>query len=242
MKILNLYAGIGGNRKLWGNKHKITAVEIDPKIAEVYQNFFPNDVVVVADAHDYLKDNYTKFDFIWSSPPCQTHGQYRYNVGVKAKGYKAVYPDMSLYSEIVFLTHYFHGYFVVENTKPFYKPLIKPSVVLQRHYIWSNFYIEEKKFKTKHIRSKNKISDYNDLFDISDSNIKNKRQVLRNCVEPKLGKHILKHVPLNNEKDKKEFAKGGIIKLKEQKINLFDCPPLMIPISLYNKFLKRNRI
>lgn len=25
MKILNLYAGIGGNRKLWGDDHEITA-------------------------------------------------------------------------------------------------------------------------------------------------------------------------------------------------------------------------
>ena len=28
LKILNLYAGIGGNRKLWGNEHDITAVEL----------------------------------------------------------------------------------------------------------------------------------------------------------------------------------------------------------------------
>ena len=41
MKILNLYAGIGGNRKLWGDEHKITAVENDPKIAKIYQEFFP---------------------------------------------------------------------------------------------------------------------------------------------------------------------------------------------------------
>lgn len=26
MKILNLYAGIGGNRELWGNEHEITGV------------------------------------------------------------------------------------------------------------------------------------------------------------------------------------------------------------------------
>lgn len=35
MKILNLYAGIGGNRKLWGNEHEITAVELDPDIAAI---------------------------------------------------------------------------------------------------------------------------------------------------------------------------------------------------------------
>jgi DNA (cytosine-5)-methyltransferase 1 len=37
MKILNLYAGIGGNRKLWGNKHNITAVEFNNTIAEKYK-------------------------------------------------------------------------------------------------------------------------------------------------------------------------------------------------------------
>lgn len=33
MKILNLYAGIGGNRKLWGDTHDITAVEFRDDIA-----------------------------------------------------------------------------------------------------------------------------------------------------------------------------------------------------------------
>ncbi len=31
MDILNLYAGIGGNRKLWGDDHNVTAVELDLK-------------------------------------------------------------------------------------------------------------------------------------------------------------------------------------------------------------------
>ena len=34
MKVLNLYAGIGGNRKLWTNC-EVTAVELDQKIAAV---------------------------------------------------------------------------------------------------------------------------------------------------------------------------------------------------------------
>ena len=54
MKILNLYAGIGGNRKLWGNEHEITAVELDKDIAAIYKDFFPTDKVIVADAHPYL--------------------------------------------------------------------------------------------------------------------------------------------------------------------------------------------
>jgi DNA (cytosine-5)-methyltransferase 1 len=49
MKILNLYAGIGGNRRRWDG-HEVTAVEYDPAIAEVYKALYPNDTVVVGDA------------------------------------------------------------------------------------------------------------------------------------------------------------------------------------------------
>lgn len=68
MKVLNLYAGLGGNRKLWQGC-KVTAVERDEKIAKIYQKNNPNDEVIIADAHEYLRDNYMNFDFIWSSPP-----------------------------------------------------------------------------------------------------------------------------------------------------------------------------
>jgi DNA (cytosine-5)-methyltransferase 1 len=190
MKILNLYAGIGGNRKLWD--YKITAVEINPNIAEVYKKYFPNDEVIVGDAHQYLLDHFQEFDFIWSSPPCQSHGQYRYNVGVRAKGYKAVYPDLKLYEEIFLLKYYFKGLYVVENVIPYYEPLIEPTLNLQRHLIWCNFDIPVKSFPAKGIRSKNKISDYDYLgFDVKNSKIENKRQVLRNCVDPEIGKYIL---------------------------------------------------
>jgi len=50
MKILNLYAGIGGNRKLWGDEHEVTAVEFEPYIAEAYKKMYPNDTVIIADA------------------------------------------------------------------------------------------------------------------------------------------------------------------------------------------------
>ena len=72
MKILNLYAGIGGNRKLWNEilpGAKVTAVELDIKIAKVYKELSPNDEVIIGDAHQYLLENHEKFDFIWSSPP-----------------------------------------------------------------------------------------------------------------------------------------------------------------------------
>ena len=138
MKILNLYAGIGGNRKLWPEGHDITAVEIDNDVADAYQKFYPNDTVIKCDAHSFLESCYSDFDFIWSSPPCPTHGQYRYNVGFRAKGYKAVFPDMQLYEEIIFLKHYFEGVWVVENTVPYYEPLVKPTAKLQRHLFFLN--------------------------------------------------------------------------------------------------------
>ena len=48
MRILNLYAGIGGNRKLWGNDHQVTAIELEEDIANVYKQNFPNDNVIIA--------------------------------------------------------------------------------------------------------------------------------------------------------------------------------------------------
>lgn len=73
MKILNLYAGIGGNRKLWEDC-EVTAVELDPDIAGVYRKLYPDDTVIVGCAHEYLEKHFREFDFIWSSPPCPSHG------------------------------------------------------------------------------------------------------------------------------------------------------------------------
>jgi len=196
LKILNLYCGIGGNRKLWkgtiDKQIEVWAVENDPEIAKVYQNFFPNDKVIVGDAHDFLLNNYDKFDFIWSSPPCQTHSSFRQNIGVRYRGVEAVYPDMKLYQEILFLQANFKGKWVVENVKPYYKPLIEPTKELQRHLFWSNFEIADREFKKDKIRSA-QIPDLQELhgFDLKDWKLKNKRQVLRNCVYPELGLHIL---------------------------------------------------
>ena len=58
MKILNLYAGIGGNRMLWSDEHEVTAVEYNENIAKVYKEQYPNDKVIIADAHQYLLDHY----------------------------------------------------------------------------------------------------------------------------------------------------------------------------------------
>lgn len=146
-KILNLYACLGGNRYKWdevvkeaGIDMQVTAVELDPELARMYQERFPNDTVIIADAHQYLLDNYKEYDFIWTSPPCPSHSRIRFS---QAKGrnddvYTAEYPDMTLYQEILLLDNYFEGKYVVENVIPYYEPLI-PAKKRGRHLYWTNF-------------------------------------------------------------------------------------------------------
>jgi DNA (cytosine-5)-methyltransferase 1 len=195
MKILNLYAWLWWNRTLWWDEHEITAVEINPDIAKVYQDRFPNDTVIVWDAHEYLLENYDKFDFIWTSPPCQSHSSFRQNIGVRYRGVKAIYPDMKLWQEIIFLQANCKWKYVVENVKPYYKSLIEPSVVLQRHYFWANFEIEQVEIEQDKIRTA-QIPDLQKLhwIDLSEVKIKDKRQLLRNCVHYKLWEHIINNI------------------------------------------------
>ena len=84
MKVLNLYACLGGNRYKWTDC-EVTAVELDPEAARLYQERFPNDTVIIADAHQYLLDHFKEFDFIWSSPPCPSHSRARYEPLIPAQ-------------------------------------------------------------------------------------------------------------------------------------------------------------
>jgi len=139
MKILNLYACLGGNRYKWDEVTdvEVTAVEWDEELARLYQERFPNDKVIVADAHQYLLEHYKEFDFIWSSPPCPTHSKVR--VTQKNEDfYIPKYPDMKLYEEIIFLKEHFKGKYVVENVTPYYEPLITANK-RGRHLYWTNF-------------------------------------------------------------------------------------------------------
>jgi len=191
MKVLNLYAGLGGNRRLWKDV-EVTAVELNPDIAKIYQELYPNDKVVIGDAHQYLLEHYKEFDFIWSSPPCPTHSSFRFNICVRYRGTKPKYPDLKLYEEIIFLKHHFKGKWVVENVKPYYKPLIAGKLI-QRHMFWSNFDIPDKEFKTDKIRTA-QIPQLQELhqIDLSKYKLKDKRQLLRNCVLSELGEYIIR--------------------------------------------------
>lgn len=198
MKILNLYSGVGGNRKFWGGD--ITAVELNPKIAAMYQRLYPTDKVIVADAHQYLLEHYQEFDFIWSSRPCQTHTRM-----VKFTRHKnKKYPDFGLYEEIVFLQNFFKGKWVIENVKPYYEPLIAPSKVIGRHLFWSNFLIPDCQIPTPpdfinlcNIAGKKALMDWLGIY--YEENIYYEgnhcpAQVLRNCVHPDIGTAIFKSV------------------------------------------------
>lgn len=138
-KVLNLYACLGGNRYKWTDC-EVTAVELDSELARLYQERFPNDKVIVADAHQYLLNHYKEFDFIWSSPPCPSHSRARYwNSSNYETTTEAIYPDMKLYEEILFLQHYYRtGKWVVENVIPYYEPLIQAKK-RGRHLYWTNF-------------------------------------------------------------------------------------------------------
>jgi DNA (cytosine-5)-methyltransferase 1 len=183
MKILNLYCGIGGNRKLWSNEHEITAVEIEQEIADEYKKNFPNDKVIVTDAHRFLLEHYNEFDFIWSSPPCPTHSRLCFSRNVKS------YIDLKLYQEIILLKSWFKGKWVVENVIPYYEPLIKPTVMLGRHYFWSNFNIETKEFTNIDVSRSTQEQLAQDL-NMPIPRI-NARLLLRNCLKPETGLHIL---------------------------------------------------
>ena len=191
MKVLNLYAGIGGNRKLWGGV-EVTAVEYDEKIAAIYADLFPEDELIVGDAHEYLEANFKNYDFIWSSPPCQSHSSFRHNLRVRYGQSKPIYPDMRLYEEILFLQHYARGSWIVENVVPYYGALI-PAQKVGRHLYWTNLELPELPHLNDNIRGNNKISDLEDLhgYDLSGYRLPNKRQVLRNVVSPEIGLRIL---------------------------------------------------
>ncbi len=224
MSVLNLYSGLGGNRQLWKGV-KVTAVEQNKQIAAIYQSLFPKDKVMVADAHHYLLNHCEKYDFIWSSPPCQSHSKMTFSVrgryGIKK------YPDMALYQEILYLKHFFKGHWVVENVRPYYAPLIPPTAVLGRHCFWADFEIKECKTPSlpNFIETRQGIvQEWLGIhFDKSKHPTGSFRldQAFRNCVHPEIGLAIFKQVQkkatmtLNTAR-----LKSKAIRIKQKQLHL----------------------
>ena len=198
MKILNLYACLGGNRYKWNEVKEdiqVTAVELDPEAARLYQERFPNDTVIVADAHQYLLDHYKEFDFIWSSPPCPTHSRARF---ARRNTTEAKFPDLKLYEEILFLENWFKGKYVVENVIPYYEPLIQANK-RGRHLYWTNFNIPNdlRERKSSIMEGKNEVERWCQFHDYDFRKYKGSQRtdkVARNLVDYEAGKTIFETV------------------------------------------------
>ena len=217
MKILNLYACLGGNRYKWdevADNIEVTAVELDPEAARLYQERFPNDTVIVADAHQYLLDHYKEFDFIWSSPPCPTHSRFQTSMKTIRK---MQYPDMQLYQEIIFLDSFYEGKYCVENVIPFYTPLI-PAQQRGRHLYWTNFVLpndinERKNPELSRGLAKDiieRLSVYHDYDFTKYKGKQDNRKMARNLVDYEAGRTIF------------ETALGIIRKSDTNQTSIFD--------------------
>ena len=213
MKILNLYACLGGNRYKWNevnNDIEVTAIELDLEAARLYQERFPNDKVIVADAHQYLLYHYKEFDFIWSSPPCPTHSRARF---ARRETTSAEYPDLKLYEEVLFLENWFNGKYVVENVIPYYEPLI-PAQKRGRHLYWTNFNLPNNlnERKSSIMEGKDEVTQWCEFHDYNFRQYKGEQRVdkmARNLVDYEAGKTIF------------ETALGIISKSKTEQTYLF---------------------
>ncbi len=174
---------------------EVVAVELDPELSKLYQERFPNDTVIITDAHKYLLDHYKEFDFIWSSPPCPSHSKMRKtNTGEGERKSKATYVDMKLYQEILLLEHFFKGKYCVESVIPFYEPLI-PAKKRGRHLYWTNFNLPSdlngrNAFNFIH----SKVSDLSEFHDYDFKKYKGLQRVdkiARNLVDYEAGRTIL---------------------------------------------------
>jgi DNA (cytosine-5)-methyltransferase 1 len=162
----------------------------------MYQERFPNDTVIVGDAHQYLLDHYKEFDFIWSSPPCPTHSRARYwNSSNYETTAQPVYPDMALYQEILFLQHYYKtGKWVVENVIPYYEPLISAQK-RGRHLYWANFKLP-KEVGERRFRISSEKDEVNELCKFHDYDFKQYKgaqplnKIARNLVDYEAGLNI----------------------------------------------------
>lgn len=219
MKILNLYACLGGNRYKWNEVKEdiqVTAVELDDHLAKLYEERFPNDKIVVADAHQYLLDHFKEYDFIWTSPPCPSHSRVRYSQKSR-DNFKVVYPDLRLYEEVLLLENYFTGLYVVENVIPYYDPLI-PAKKRGRHLYWTNFNLPNNlkaREISKNMIEKGSIIELSKFHDYDFRKYKGEQRlnkIARNLVDYQAGKTIFQTaIDFINKKD---FTQTGLFDIK----------------------------
>lgn len=212
-RVLNLYACLGGNRYKWTDC-EVTAVELDPELARMYQERFPNDKVIIADAHQFLLDHYKEYDFIWTSPPCPTHSRVRHSQK-NTDSFIPQYPSMTLYEEVIFLDNHFNGKYVVENVIPYYEPLITAQK-RDRHLYWCNFRLPNVLSTREQAKISNekdevpKLCEFHKIDLSSYKGTQRKDKIARNLVDFEAGLTIF------------NTARGIINKSNTKTLSLFD--------------------
>ena len=95
------------------------------------------------------------------------------------------------------MKHFYKGNWAVENVNPYYKPLVNPAAIVERHLVWSNRPIESRSFKREYLgritdQSKETLaSAYGIVLPVG---TKNQRKLLRNAVLPEMGKYVFDQV------------------------------------------------
>lgn len=128
-------------------------------------------------------------------PPCPTHSVLQMT---RYYDEKLKYPDMTLYQEIIWLQSFYKGKWVIENVKPYYKPLIQPTFVMERHCYWSSDFImaqEHTDGAYTDIRDDVHAMEKAYGYDLSKyARTVEVRKVLRNAVKPEDGKYIFEQI------------------------------------------------
>jgi len=154
---------------------------------------------IITDAYSFLEDRLDDYDFIWASIPCVSHSR----LNTTCQNMRI--PDMRLYGMIIFLDRFCKGKWVVENVIPYYPPLIQFNHKLGRHVFWSNFKIPEKKFYQP--RGTVKDLPIEELKAWLLVEVTKDRKLIRNCVDPRIGKYILDCAMKQKQKTLTELVK-----------------------------------
>jgi len=142
IRILDLFCGLGGVARGFQRyliEHEIEfeyhAVDNNPQILRAHKFLNPYSKTFYRDAWSFTDEELLSYDFVWASPPCETHSTLMCYYNRNSKKWKP--PDMRLWELI---SHLFKlGVpFVVENVRPYYGFPILPTARAGRHYLWSN--------------------------------------------------------------------------------------------------------